>query len=70
MFLEDLEDINEEQLEEMANKLEPEFKIPDNQRPGKRPTNIDIKYFESFKLKSSLSDNLKNNFGRNTIAGL
>lgn len=26
MFLEDLEDINEEQLEEMANKLEPDLK--------------------------------------------
>ena len=49
MFLEDLEDLSEKQLEEKANKLEPEFKIEDIQKPGKRPTNIDTKYFIKYK---------------------
>ena len=70
MFFEDLEDITEEQLEEIANKLEPEFKMADIQRPGKRPTNIDIKYFEKYKTKSSFCGNIRNSYGRNTIATL
>ena len=70
MFFEDLEDITEEQLEEIANKLEPEFKMADIQKPGKRLNNIDIKYFEKYKIKSSLSANIRDNYGRNTISGL
>ena len=61
MFFEDLEDITEEHLEEMANKLEPIFKMADIQRPWKRPTKIDIKYFEKYKIKSSLSGKIDNN---------
>ena len=43
-FLEHLEDKTEEELEYMANLLEPEFKIKDLPKSGKRPTNIDLKY--------------------------
>ena len=71
MFLEDLEDLTEEQLEEKANKLEPEFKIEDIQKPGKRPTNIDIKYFQKYKNKFKNSNFRCNNniIGRKTISG-
>ena len=49
-FFEELEDISEEKLEEMANKLEPEFTLDDIQKPGKRLTNIDRIYFEDYKV--------------------
>ena len=49
-FFEELEDISEEKLEEMANKLEPEFILDDIQKPGKRPTNIDKIFFEDYKV--------------------
>ena len=43
-FLEHLEDKTEEELENMANQLEPEFKIKDLPKSGKRPTNVDLTY--------------------------
>ena len=49
-FFEELEDISEEALEEMANKLEPEFILDDIQKPGKRPTTIDKIFFEDYKM--------------------
>ena len=72
MFFEDLEDITEEKLEELANNLEPQFKIREIQKPGKRPTNIDKKYFEEYKDKfaSPFSGNIKDNYIRRTISVL
>ena len=68
MFFEDLEDLTEEQLEEIADKLEPEFKIEEVQRLGKRPTEIDRKYFEEYKLtKNNTIGNRE--FGRKTVSG-
>ena len=68
MFFEDLEDITEEQLEEIADKLEPEFKIEEIQKPGKRLTEIDRKYFEEYKLtKNNTIGNRE--FGRKTVSG-
>ena len=68
MFFEDLEDITEEQLEEIADKLEPEFKIEEVQKPGKRLTEIDRKYFEEYKFtKSNTVGNRE--FGRKTVSG-
>ena len=52
-FFEDLEDITEEKLEEIANKIEPDFTIEEIQKPGKRPTNIDEKYFKEYKNQQS-----------------
>ena len=67
-FLENLQDISEGQLEEMANKLEPEFKLDKIPKPGKRPTNIDHQYFA--KYAKSLSGNVDyiNPLGRKTIS--
>ena len=71
-FFEELEDISEEQLEEMANKLEPEFKLDDIQKPGKRPTNIDRLFFEEYKNNNIFSiGNMKENYnivGRKTVS--
>ena len=53
LFLEDLEDITEQQLEEMANKLEPEFKLDGSPKPTKRLTNTDKKYFEKYAKRAS-----------------
>ena len=52
MFFEDLEDITEERLEEMANKLEPEFE--GQPIPGKHLTSIDKKYFEKYTKRPSI----------------
>ena len=46
-FFEKLEDITEEKLEEIANKIEPELKF--NNQTTKRLTNIDKLYFEEYK---------------------
>ena len=48
-FFEDLEDIKEEELEEIANNIEPEFKIKECKNQRKRLTKIDEKYFEKYK---------------------
>ena len=65
-FLENLEDIPEEKLEEIANNIEPIFKYQ-NQK-GKRLTNIDKKFFKKEEkiLNKRLSVALP--FNRNTIA--
>jgi len=55
-FLEELDDITEEQLEEMANKLEPEFKIDGGPKPTKRLTSTDKKYFEIYKNRTSITN--------------
>ena len=44
-FFDKLEDIKEADLEALANQLEPEFKLYENKKREKRPTNIDKKYF-------------------------
>ena len=64
-FFEYLEDITEEELEKVANNLEPEFKLEGMQKPGKRPTKIDKKFFEQYKNISYLN---KSCFLRNTIS--
>jgi hypothetical protein len=55
-FLEELEDITEEQLEEMANKLEPEFKMEGSPKPTKRLTNTDKKFFEIYAKRTSIAN--------------
>ncbi len=72
MFFDDLEDISEEKLDEMANNLEPEFKMREIPKSGKRLTNIDKKYFEEYKYQyiSSFTGNIKDNFPRRTISVL
>ena len=50
-FFEDLEDLKETDLESIANNLEPEFKLYENKKREKRPTNIDIKYFTGSNVK-------------------
>ena len=44
-FFDNLEDLKETDLEELANKLEPEFTLGANKKREKRVTNIDIAYF-------------------------
>ena len=44
-FFDNLEDLNELDLEKLANDLEPEFKLYNTKKREKRQTNIDIKYF-------------------------
>ena len=44
-FFENLENLTESELEEIANKLEPEFKVREIQGKEKRYTMIDSKYF-------------------------
>ena len=54
-FFEDLEDLKETELEELANKLEPEFILYANKKKEKRKTNIDNLYFSDVKKKSKKS---------------
>ena len=44
-FFDNLEDLKETDLEDLANKLEPEFKLYANKKREKRLTNIDKTYF-------------------------
>ena len=44
-FFDNLEDLKETDLEELANKLEPEFTLGANKKREKRVTNIDKAYF-------------------------
>ena len=48
-FFENLEDIKEEELENIANNIEPEFKIKEYKNQRKRLTKIDEKYFLKYK---------------------
>ena len=50
-FFDNLEDLKESDLEKLANDLEPEFKLYNNKKKEKRPTNIDIKYFVDSTVK-------------------
>ena len=54
-FFEDLEDLKETELEELANKLEPEFILYANKKKEKRKTNIDNLYFSDVKKKTKKS---------------
>ena len=50
-FFEHLEELKEQELEKLANDLEPEFKLYTNKNREKRPTNIDKKYFADTTVK-------------------
>ena len=50
-FLDNLEDLKESDLEDLANKLEPEFKLGPNKKREKRKTNIDKAYFMDANVK-------------------
>ena len=50
-FLDNLEDLKESDLEDLANKLEPEFKLAPNKKREKRKTNIDKAYFMDANVK-------------------
>ena len=50
-FFDDLEDLKETDLENLANDLEPEFKLYNSKKREKRQTNIDIKYFTDSSVK-------------------
>ena len=54
-FFEDLEDLKETELEDLANKLEPEFTLYANKKKEKRKTNIDNLYFSDVKKKTKKS---------------
>ena len=50
-FFDNLEDLKESDLEDLANKLEPEFKLGPNKKREKRKTNIDEAYFMDANVK-------------------
>ena len=50
-FFDNLEDLKETDLEELANKLEPEFTLGANKKREKRITNIDKAYFMDTNVK-------------------
>ena len=50
-FFENLESLKEADLENLANNLEPEFKLYENKQKTKRLTEIDKKYFEDSNVK-------------------
>jgi hypothetical protein len=50
-FFDNLEDLKESDLEELANKLEPEFTLGANKKREKRITNIDKAYFMDTNIK-------------------
>ena len=51
-FFENLENITEESLESIANKIEPKFELNDGKKEFKRKTAIDEKYFVPLKTNS------------------
>ena len=56
-FFDNLENLNETELENLANKLEPEFKLYSKQKKVKRKTNIDLKYFSKMDFENySIND--------------
>ena len=59
-FFENLEDLKESDLDELANKLEPEFKLYANKKKEKRKTNIDKIYFTDLNLKKNNNKDNKN----------
>ena len=50
-FFDKLEDLKEAELEALANKLEPEFKLGPVKKKEKRPTKIDTKFFADANVK-------------------
>ena len=59
-FFDHLENLKESDLEELANKLEPEFKLYPNKKKEKRKTNIDKVYFMDENVKRpNMIDNKK-----------
>jgi len=46
IFFENLGEKNEDDLEKLANDLEPEFKLGEAKEGIKRLTDVDIKYFD------------------------
>ena len=67
-FFDDLEDLKEEELEKIANNIEPEFKM--EKEVEKRLTNIDRKYFERYKKSEVI--NMRGSYmqERKTVVGL
>ena len=59
-FFENLEDLKETELEALADKLEPEFKLYANKKKEKRLTNIDKIYFSENNIKKPNTKNNKN----------
>ena len=59
-FLENLEDLKETELEALADKLEPEFKLYANKKREKRLTNIDRIYFSENNIKKPNTKDIKN----------
>ena len=59
-FFDHLEDLKESDLEDLANKLEPEFTLYANKKREKRLTNIDKAYFMDANVKRpNMKDNKK-----------
>ena len=59
-FFDNLEELKESELEELANNLEPEFKLSSTKKKEKRLTNIDKKYFLDSNVKRpNMIDNKK-----------
>ena len=67
-FFKDLEIIKEDDLEILANKLEPKFILNEKQKRGKRITNIDIKYFMNNNRTNGEFSRVMTNFGSFLIA--
>ena len=68
LFFEKLEDRTEEELEKIADQLEPDFTIEKIQKPGKRSTYIDKRFFSKYAKPNNNEDNLKF-VGRKTVVG-
>ena len=59
-FFDNLEDLKESDLEELANKLEPEFTLGANKKREKRITNIDKAYFmDTNVIRPNMKDSKK-----------
>lgn len=59
-FFDNLEDLKESDLEELANKLEPEFTLSANKKREKRITNIDKAYFmDTNVIRPNMKDSKK-----------
>ena len=59
-FFDNLEDLKESDLEELANKLEPEFTLGANKKREKRITNIDKAYFmDANVIRPNMKDSKK-----------
>ena len=59
-FFDNLEDLKESDLEELANKLEPEFTLGANKKREKRITNIDKTYFmDTNVIRPNMKDSKK-----------